>query len=177
MLNLGQMGNWCLPLISIKQRSADCRLWGQYGPLLMFVKDIFLEYSHFHVLCIADSTSHYNGRVEYLQQRRCSLQNLKYLLSLCLQPEFAAPWYKATLGCPLDWYSSRPSSDSSQHPNLVVKDGQQNNTPLLQIFPTSNWSFCRNSENPMWRLRKASRKYVIEVPIYHQGLHIHIKRN
>lgn len=59
MLNLsqlGQMGNGCLSLICIKQRLANYRLRIQYGPLLVFVKNVFLECSHFHVLCIINGS-------------------------------------------------------------------------------------------------------------------------
>ena len=48
--------------------------------LPVFVNEALLEYGHPH-LFTNDFSLHYNGRVEYLQQRLHGLQSLKYVLS------------------------------------------------------------------------------------------------
>lgn len=155
MLNLsqlGQMGNGCRSLICIKQRSANYRLWIQYGPLPAFVKKCFLGTQP--LLCIMYPlmvVSHYNGRVGYVQ-RPCSLQNLKCSPSLYLLPTSAAPGIKFYLrlsSCLVQLKTVfrqlptlHPGAQrwvSKQHPLTT-------NSSLIRLF-------CHNSENPMWRLR------------------------
>lgn len=118
--------------------------------------------------------SHHNGRVGYLQ-RPCSLQSLKCSPSLYLLPS-AAPGIKLYLrlsSCLVQFktvFRQLPTLHSGDQRWVSEQHHLTTNSSLIRVF-------CHNSENPMWRLSKASGNHVIKVPIYHQGLHIHMKSN